>query len=156
MDYWRTSVIMGCLWLFASCDTRQSISSTNAPPVEQNRVAQPDARQDFKQRQLAFLNRIREADPQQRTIERAMLNEQNELGLILDRNVGDGQNPGPHANDADGDGARISRSGFNSACLCTIEPATEDRHRPPRWSNAGDALCPRKLMAFPRTQPRKK
>ena len=87
MDYWRTSVIVGCLWLFASCDTRQSISSTNAPPVEQNRVARPDARQDFKQQQLAFLNRIREADPQQRTIERAMLNEQNELGLILDRNV---------------------------------------------------------------------
>ena len=79
---------MGCLLLLASCDTRQSISSTNAPPVEQNRAAQPDARQDFKQQQLAFLNRIREADPQQRTIERAMLNEQNELGLILDGNVG--------------------------------------------------------------------
>ena len=87
MDYWRTSVIMGCLWLLTSCDTRQSISSTNAPPVEQNRAAQPDARQDFKQQQLAFLNRIRDADPQQRTIERAMLNEQNELGLILDRSV---------------------------------------------------------------------
>jgi hypothetical protein len=87
MDYWRTSVIAGCLWLLASCDVRQPVSSTSAPPVEQNRVARPDARQDFKQQQLAFLNRIREADPQQRTIERAMLNEQNELGLILDRNV---------------------------------------------------------------------
>jgi len=79
---------MGCLWLLTSCDARQSISSSNASPVEQNRVAHPDARQDFKQRQLAFLNRIREADPQQRTIDRAMLNEQNELGLILDGNVG--------------------------------------------------------------------
>ena len=88
MDYWRTSVITGCLWLLASCDVQQPISSTNAPPVEQDRVAQPDARSDFKQRQLAFLNRIREADPQQRTIERAMLNEQNELGIILDGNVG--------------------------------------------------------------------
>src|SRR4029453_1631906 len=39
------------------------------------------------QKKPEFLNRIREADPQQRTIERAMLNEQNELGLILDRNV---------------------------------------------------------------------
>jgi hypothetical protein len=87
MDYWRTSVIMGCLWLLSSCDTRQSISSTNAPTAEQSRVAQPDARQDFNQRQLAFLNRIRDADPQQRIIDRAMLNEQNELGLILDRNV---------------------------------------------------------------------
>ena len=88
MRYWPNSVTIGCLWLFASCDARLSISSTNGPPVEQNRVAQPDARSDFKQRQLAFLNRIREADPQQRTIERAMLNEQNELGIILDGNVG--------------------------------------------------------------------
>ena len=43
--------------------------------------------QDLKQRQIAFLNRIREADPQGRTIDRALLNEQNELGLILDRSV---------------------------------------------------------------------
>jgi hypothetical protein len=40
-----------------------------------------------KQRQIAFLNRIREADPQGRTIDRALINEQNELGLILDRSV---------------------------------------------------------------------
>jgi len=36
---------------------------------------------------MAFLNRIHEADPQGRTIERALLNEQNELGLVLDRTV---------------------------------------------------------------------
>jgi hypothetical protein len=41
----------------------------------------------MRQRQVEFLNRIRAADPQQRTIERALLNEQNELGLILDRSV---------------------------------------------------------------------
>ena len=87
MYHWRTSIILGCLWLLASCDVRQPVSSTNPPPVEKNRVVQPDTRQDFKQRQLAFLNRIRESDPQQRTIDRAMLNEQNELGLILDRSV---------------------------------------------------------------------
>src|SRR4029453_4527586 len=88
MRYWRTWVIAGCLWPLTSCDVRQPVSSTNAPPVEQNRVARPDARQDFKQQQLAFLNRIREADPQQRTIEPAMLNEKKQLGLILDGNVG--------------------------------------------------------------------
>lgn len=38
-------------------------------------------------RQADFLNRIRDADPNHRTIDRAMLNEQNELGLILDRSV---------------------------------------------------------------------
>ena len=36
---------------------------------------------------MAFLNRIRAADPQQTTIDRALLNEQNELGLVLDRRV---------------------------------------------------------------------
>ncbi len=36
---------------------------------------------------MAFLNRIREADPQTRTIDRALLNQQNDLGLILDRSV---------------------------------------------------------------------
>jgi len=41
----------------------------------------------LKQRQAEFLNRIRGADPQQRTIDRALLNEQNELGLVLDRSV---------------------------------------------------------------------
>ncbi len=45
------------------------------------------ATNNLKQRQADFLNRIRAADPQQRTIDRAMLNEQNELGLILDRTV---------------------------------------------------------------------
>jgi hypothetical protein len=51
------------------------------------RASQPIAGPEFKQRQIAFLNRIRDADPQQRVIDRAMLNDQNELGLILDRSV---------------------------------------------------------------------
>ena len=38
-------------------------------------------------RQAAFLNRIRESDPNGRTIDRALLNERNELGLVLDRSV---------------------------------------------------------------------
>lgn len=42
---------------------------------------------DLKQRQIAFLNRIRKADPQHQSIERAVFNEQNELGLILNRSV---------------------------------------------------------------------
>ena len=41
----------------------------------------------MRERQMVFLNRIREADPQQKTIERALLNENNELGLVLDRRV---------------------------------------------------------------------
>jgi len=55
--------------------------------TEQERAAKPESTQGLQQRQMAFLNRIREADPQQRTIDRALINEQNELGLILDRSV---------------------------------------------------------------------
>lgn len=40
-----------------------------------------------RQRQADFLNRIRQSDPQYQTIEKAVLNENNELGLILSRNV---------------------------------------------------------------------
>ena len=40
-----------------------------------------------KQRQAEFLNRLRQADPQFKTIDRAVINGQNELGLILDRSV---------------------------------------------------------------------
>jgi hypothetical protein len=42
---------------------------------------------DLKQRQAAFLRRLRTADPQHQTIDRAVFNEQNELGLILNRSV---------------------------------------------------------------------
>jgi hypothetical protein len=52
------------------------------------RASQPIAGPEFKQRQIAFLNRVpTPPDPQQRVIDRAMLNDQNELGLILDRSV---------------------------------------------------------------------
>jgi hypothetical protein len=52
------------------------------------RASQPIAGPEFRQRQIAFLNRVpTPPDPQQRVIDRAMLNDQNELGLILDRSV---------------------------------------------------------------------
>jgi hypothetical protein len=79
-------VAVGMLSFFASCDV-SSPPSTNAPPLEQTNAAEPASSQQLKQRQVAFLNRIRAADPQQQTIDRALLNEQNELGLVLDRSV---------------------------------------------------------------------
>ena len=70
------------LALLVACDQSVSLSPSNqqspTPLVGAN---------DLKQRQADFLNRIRAADPDHRTIDRAMLNEQNELGLILDRTV---------------------------------------------------------------------
>jgi hypothetical protein len=45
------------------------------------------AASDLRQRQVAFLHRLRHADPRYQTIEKAVLNEQNELGVILNRQV---------------------------------------------------------------------
>ena len=48
---------------------------------------QAENQSNLKEHQIAFLNRIRKADPQHRTIERALFNNQNELGLIFNRSV---------------------------------------------------------------------
>jgi hypothetical protein len=45
------------------------------------------AASDLRQRQVEFLHRLRQADPRYQTIEKAVLNEQNELGVILNRHV---------------------------------------------------------------------
>jgi hypothetical protein len=42
---------------------------------------------ELRQRQVAFLHRLRQADPRYQTIEKAVLNEDNELGVILNRQV---------------------------------------------------------------------
>jgi len=69
--------------LLAACEPPPATVQHDEP----SRVVQSVPRDDVKQRQVEFLNKIREADPQGRTIDRALLNEQNELGLILDRSV---------------------------------------------------------------------
>jgi hypothetical protein len=74
---------LASLTVFCSCE-----QPTSAPPLSQeNRQTPLVAADNLKQRQADFLNRIRTADPEHRTIDHAMLNEQNELGLILDRSV---------------------------------------------------------------------
>jgi hypothetical protein len=91
---WRTSFLLamatimlgGSLLFLGACSPR-SEPAVNPPQAQQSPASQPITGPEFKQRQIAFLNRIRDADPQQRVIDRAMLNEQNELGLILDRSV---------------------------------------------------------------------
>jgi hypothetical protein len=79
-------LIVAAVATLVACDARPP-ASTETSRRENSQAAQPDNANDFKQRQMMFLNRLREADPQQRTIDRALLNERNELGLILDRSV---------------------------------------------------------------------
>jgi hypothetical protein len=82
-----TTIIAGGSLLFLGACSPRSEPSISPPQAQQSSASQPIIGPEFKQRQIAFLNRIRDADPQQKVIDRAMLNEQNELGLILDRSV---------------------------------------------------------------------
>jgi hypothetical protein len=83
-------VLLFCcaIWIGTNaCDA----SSLSGPPLsgtfEQRVAATPSDLGTLKQRQAAFLIRIRKADPERRTIERAVFNDRNELGLILNRSV---------------------------------------------------------------------
>lgn len=76
------------IWIgLSACNVSSSPASRSAGVFEASTVAQPENQANLKQRQIAFLNRIRKADPQHRTIERALFNDQNDLGLILNRSV---------------------------------------------------------------------
>jgi hypothetical protein len=79
--------------LFFCCATWIGLSACEAAPPPASppsgdhelRFAAQSDQGDLKQRQIAFLNRIRKADPERRTIERALFNDQNDLGLMLSR-----------------------------------------------------------------------
>jgi hypothetical protein len=58
---------------------------TSGPPPVQAQSA--EAASDLRQRQAAFLHRMRQADPRAETITRAVFNTHNELGVILTRHV---------------------------------------------------------------------
>ncbi len=79
------SLLGGSLFL-AGCD-----APVSPPPVTPSEQVTRDSPRSQplagRQRQMEFLNRIRRADPKGSTIERALLNEQNELGLLLNRSV---------------------------------------------------------------------
>jgi hypothetical protein len=84
----RVLVFCCGIWIgLSACDA----SSPSAVPLSgafEQRVAATDADQGtLKQRQAAFLLRIRKADPEHRTIERAVFNDRNDLGLILNHSV---------------------------------------------------------------------
>jgi hypothetical protein len=67
--------------ILAGCDEQALSSGKSNPPASKAGAG------NLQQRRMMFLNRIRDADPDGRTIDRALLNEQNELGLVLDRRV---------------------------------------------------------------------
>jgi hypothetical protein len=75
------------LWIgLISSDASPSPGTRPAGALERHTAFQVQGG-NLKQRQIEFLNRIRRADPERRTIERAVFNPQNELALILARGV---------------------------------------------------------------------
>jgi hypothetical protein len=89
MKSWRalfTGFCVGFLWIGCAPE------GTAPMPVEtesaRDSVQTPSSPvQSREARQAEFLNRIRESDPQYRVVQRALINENNELGLILGRDV---------------------------------------------------------------------
>lgn len=81
------------LWIGLSASNASAPASTPLVTFQRSSTAYLETEADLKQRQIAFLNRIRKADPQHQTIERAVFNNQNELGLILNRSVELGKIP---------------------------------------------------------------
>ncbi|MEO7724103.1 MAG: hypothetical protein ABIU29_05360, partial [Chthoniobacterales bacterium] len=79
------ALVVAC-GLVVGCDAPSTVSPTS-PTADREPEARLSPAPALRQRQMAFLDRIRTADPESKTIERALLNEQNELGLILNRSV---------------------------------------------------------------------
>jgi hypothetical protein len=85
------SILIGILagWLSIGCSPSNSPETSH--PTSTPEINTPDSLRtqspDVRQRHVAFLNKIRQADPQFNTIDKAILNEENELALILDRSV---------------------------------------------------------------------
>jgi hypothetical protein len=75
------------IWIgISACDASSPPTAESSAGFAQ--ISSGSATQgDLKEHQIAFLKRIRKNDPQHSTIERAVFNEQNELGLILSRSV---------------------------------------------------------------------
>jgi len=85
----RRTTRIGSVWVILLCVGWGAHATepfgTPGPPTVQARGADADG--DLRQRQVEFLHRLRQADPRYQTIDKAVLNEQNELGIILNRQV---------------------------------------------------------------------
>ena len=82
------SLLFSCaLWIGLSASNGSEVANAGSVTFQRSSTAYLETEGNLKQRQIEFLNRIRKADPQHQTIERAVFNERNELGLILNRGV---------------------------------------------------------------------
>ena len=79
-----TMISGSSLLLLGACEKPSSQALASPPPAEQNRSGQLTSGLQFKQRQIEFLNRIRDADPQKQVIDRAMIEIQStDIGRVI-------------------------------------------------------------------------
>lgn len=84
----RSVLILSGLLFFAGCDPAGEPGSGQGTVADNYRVETGYGRgESQRQRQAALLNRLRGSDPEFQVIERAIFNERNELGIVLDRSV---------------------------------------------------------------------
>ena len=77
-----------CFSLLSGCGNPASPEPRGAaPPPVQSQQGYGQSGQSVRSRQAAFLNEIRNADPSYQTIQKALINGNNEVGLILSRTV---------------------------------------------------------------------
>jgi hypothetical protein len=78
-------VLVTASLMLVGCDRSQGTAPVSETATASSRSVKSGNARDASRAE--FLNRIRAADPRYQTIERALLNEQNELGIILKRDV---------------------------------------------------------------------
>ena len=83
----RSLLFCCALWIGLSASNGSEPANASSVTFQRSSTAYLETEGNLKRRQIEFLNRIRKADPQHQTIERALFNEQNELGLMLNRSV---------------------------------------------------------------------
>jgi hypothetical protein len=77
-----------CVWMALLCvgwssNTTAPFATFGLPALQ----ARDTGAGELRQRQVTFLHQLRQADPRYETIEKAVFNAQNELGVILNRHV---------------------------------------------------------------------
>src|SRR5450755_136588 len=78
----RSFLFAGLLCL-VGCHGPKPAAETPSPSEQQNRSARAAEVTESTQRQWTYLNRIRQADSLNTSIDRTLLNDQNELGVVL-------------------------------------------------------------------------
>jgi hypothetical protein len=77
--------LLGCALFLGGCGPGGGSGSGTDPQAVQSYGSGAGA--SVRQKQADFLNRIRQSDPNFQTVQEAVLNQNNDLGLILNRNV---------------------------------------------------------------------